>query len=54
MNPGYGYYGPPSNSPANSSVGEPTPYAVSGMPPEPLYEQMTSSPADGLVWIDGY
>jgi len=53
VNPGYGYYGP-SYGPANSSVGEPTPYTVSGMPPEPLYEQMTSSPGDGFVWIDGY
>src|SRR5882757_8589226 len=59
VNPGYGYgYGPAAYGnagyAANTSVGEPTPYTVSGMPPEPLYEQMTTSPGDGYVWIDGY
>ena len=55
VNPGYGYgYGQPGYGAPGSSVGEPTPYQVSGMPPEPLYEQMTSSPGDGSVWIDGY
>jgi hypothetical protein len=41
-------------APAADTVGEPTPYEVSGMPPEPLYEQMTDSPGDGYVWVDGY
>ncbi len=36
------------------SVGEPSPYWVSSMPPDPLYEQMTPSPGLGFVWIDGY
>jgi hypothetical protein len=35
------------------SVGEPSPFTVSSMPPEPLYEQMTPSPGYGQVWIDG-
>src|SRR5687767_4495793 len=63
MNPGYGdtYYGysgglggPRADVTASASVGEPSPYTVSGMPPEPLYEQMSGSPGDGSVWIDGY
>ncbi|HEX7839497.1 MAG TPA: hypothetical protein VF469_18600, partial [Kofleriaceae bacterium] len=64
MNPGYAYgdgygygpqrYGLQGDVSVGISVGEPTPYSVSGMPPEPLYEQMTASPGDGLVWIDGY
>jgi hypothetical protein len=61
VNPGYGYYGygaqgyPPQSYPSGgASVGEPTPYTVSSMPPEPLYEQMSGSPGDGSVWIDGY
>lgn len=65
VNPGYGYgdgygYGPQRFGPAAGdasggvSVGEPTPYTVSGMPPEPLYEQISTSPGDGFVWIDGY
>ena len=36
------------------SVGTPSPYYVSSMPPEPLYEQMSASPGYGYVWIDGY
>ena len=64
---GPGSYGPPGygpqadgqggamgESPANVSVGEPSPYQVGSLPPEPLYEQMTTSPGDGSVWIDGY
>src|SRR5262249_54546213 len=39
---------------ANTSVGEPSPAYVSSMPPEPLYEQMSASPGEGSVWIDGY
>jgi hypothetical protein len=35
-------------------VGEPTTEYVSGMPPDPLYEQEPPSPGDGEVWIDGY
>ena len=66
VNPGYGYYGPQPYGPqsygpgygpdyaATGSVGEPSPYSVDSMPPEPLYEQMTPSPGDGFVWIDGY
>lgn len=37
-----------------AEVGEPPPAYVESMPPEPLYEQMTDSPGDGAVWIDGY
>src|SRR5258708_682794 len=51
VNSGYGY-GPGMGAPL--SVAEPAPYAVASMPPEPLYEQMTQSPGDGYVWIDGY
>jgi hypothetical protein len=57
VNPGYGYGFAARGGAgfeANVSVGEPSPYYVSSMPPEPLYEQMTSSPGDGSVWIDGY
>src|SRR5438552_3416340 len=46
-----GYY--PGIAPANASVSTPQPYAVSTMPPDPLYEQMTPSPGYGQVWIDG-
>ncbi len=45
---GFGY------TPANSAMGQPNPYEVSSLPPEPLYEQMTPSPGEGFVWIDGY
>ncbi len=49
VSPSYGY------APAESqTVGEPSPYEVSSMPPEPLYEQMSASPGYGYVWIDGY
>jgi YXWGXW repeat-containing protein len=57
VNGGYGYgygYGPNPGYQAQVSVGEPTPYSVSSMPPEPLYEQMTASPGYGYAWIDGY
>src|SRR5688572_13724957 len=37
----------------SASVGTPQPYAVQSMPPDPLYEQMTPSPGEGYVWIDG-
>ena len=55
-NEAYGYGGVRGNATASASlsVGEPSPYTVSGMPPEPLYEQMSDSPGDGSVWIDGY
>jgi len=46
VNPGY--------AGARLSVSEPTPYSVASLPPEPLYEQMSVSPGDGYVWIDGY
>ena len=54
VNPGYGDgYG--TRGQASVSVGEPTPAYVSGMPPEPLYEQMSEAPGgSGSVWIDGY
>src|SRR5688572_5267684 len=53
---GYGYaYGYETGYASGGvTVGEPSPYAVSSMPPEPLYEQMTASPGYGHVWIDGY
>jgi hypothetical protein len=56
VNPGYGdgYGNYTRNPPGASTVGEPSPAYVSGMPPEPLYEQMTDAPSDGSVWIDGY
>nr|HEX4318432.1 YXWGXW repeat-containing protein [Kofleriaceae bacterium] len=37
-----------------ASVGEPSAEYVSGMPPDPLYEQEPAAPGDGYVWIDGY
>ncbi len=50
---GYGYgYGPLGGD--RVGVGEPTAEYVSGMPPDPLYEQVPPSPGDGFVWIDGY
>lgn len=45
---GYGY------APARQTVATPNPYEVSSPPPDPLYEQMTQSPGDDSVWIDGY
>lgn len=58
VNNGYGYgYGPPSQGNAEIGVNvdaTPTPYDVSSMPPEPLYEQMSASPGYGYSWIDGY
>ena len=50
VNMGYGY----GYASGTASVGQPNPYEVSSMPPEPLYEQMTPSPGAGFVWIDGY
>lgn len=47
--------GPPQYGLApRAQLAEPSPYEVSGMPPEPLYEQMTDAPGDGQVWVDGY
>lgn len=37
----------------NVSVGEPAASYVAMPPPEPLYEQMSPSPGEGAVWIDG-
>jgi hypothetical protein len=54
---GYGYRasaGYAAGPPSSVAVGPPTPYTVSSLPPEPLYEQMTPSPGYGYVWIDGY
>ena len=54
VNSGYGYgYNQPAYQ-ASVTVGTPSPYYVSSMPPEPLYETMTASPGYGYVWIDGY
>src|SRR6185295_11058660 len=52
VNPGYGYgESTRGGYVADSvSVGEPSPYYVSSMPPEPLYEQMSASPGDSSVW----
>jgi hypothetical protein len=57
VNPGYGYgyaSGPSYQAQASVSVGTPSPYTVSSMPPEPLYESMSASPGYGYAWIDGY
>ncbi|HEY0193943.1 MAG TPA: hypothetical protein VGC42_22655 [Kofleriaceae bacterium] len=55
VNPGYGYgLSTQGHASANVAVGQPAPYYVSSSPPEPLYEQMSDSPGDGSVWIDGY
>src|SRR3569623_1560249 len=55
VNSGYGYgYGPQASYQASVSEGTPSPYYVSSMPPEPLYEAMTASPGYGYAWIDGY
>jgi len=55
VNNGYGYgYGYGPSYQASVSVGTPSPYYVSSMPPEPLYEAMSASPGYGYVWIDGY
>src|SRR5688572_24106078 len=54
VNSGYGYGYGGGYASASVSVGQPSPYYVSSMPPEPLYEQMSVSPGYGHVWIDGY
>src|SRR5690349_10925338 len=55
VNAGYGYSTTTgSYASASVSVGEPSPYYVTTMPPEPLYEEMSTSPGYGYVWIDGY
>jgi hypothetical protein len=54
VNLGYGYGYGTGYASAGVTVGEPSPYTVSSLPPEPLYEQMTVSPGHGHVWIDGY
>jgi len=56
VNRGYGYGHAQGGYNASGSVyvGDPNPYYVSSMPPEPLYENMSSSPGYGYVWIDGY
>jgi hypothetical protein len=61
---GPGFGPPPSSAPGsddtagiaagNGAASEPAPYSVDSMPPEPLYEQMSPSPGDGFVWIDGF
>ena len=58
VNAGYGYQLGGHNQTGYAQggiyVGEPSPYSVSTLPPQPLYENMTSSPGYGHVWIDGY
>jgi hypothetical protein len=54
VNMGYGYGSVSGHASGGVGVGEPSPYTVSSLPPEPLYEQMTGSPGYGHVWIDGY
>ena len=55
VNSGYGYgYGYQGNVRASVTVGTPNPYYVSSMPPQPLYETMSSSPGYGYSWLDGY
>ncbi len=54
VNTGYGYGYGNGYATGSVSVGQPSPYTVSSMPPEPLYEQMSASPGYGSVWIDGY
>jgi hypothetical protein len=54
VNRGYGYGYASAGVQGGVMVGSPSPYYVNSMPPEPLYETMTSSPGYGYVWIDGY
>ena len=54
VNAGYGYGHEAGYASGRVTVGEPSPYMVSSLPPEPLYEQMAVSPGHGFVWIDGY
>ncbi|MCA9678690.1 MAG: hypothetical protein KC464_26920, partial [Myxococcales bacterium] len=53
MNYGYGYASS-GYAQGGVTVGEPSPYYVSSLPPDPLYETMSSSPGYGYSWIDGY
>lgn len=53
VNSGYGYGYSRGRAAARITVGQPSPYVVSSMPPDPLYEQMSVSPGTGHVWIDG-
>ena len=54
VNRGYGYGYATAGTQGGIMVGTPSPYYVNSMPPEPLYETMTTSPGYGYVWIDGY
>jgi hypothetical protein len=54
VNRGYGYGYAQAGTQGGIMVGTPSPYYVNSMPPEPLYETMTTSPGYGYVWIDGY
>jgi len=54
VNRGYGYGYAQAGYQGDVMVGNPSPYYVSSMPPEALYETMTTSPGCGYVWIDGY
>ena len=54
VNRGYGYGYAQAGYQGGVMVGSPSPYYVNSMPPEALYETMTSSPGYGYVWIDGY
>ena len=53
VNYGYGYASS-GYAQGGVTVGEPSPYYVSSLPPDPLYETMSSSPGYGYSWIDGY
>jgi hypothetical protein len=55
VNPGYGYSTTTGGYASGQiTVGESSPYYVTSMPPEPLYEEMSASPGYGYVWIDGF
>src|SRR5687767_11126607 len=53
VNRSYGYGYTQAGYSGGVTVGTPSPTYVSSLPPEPLYETMTSSPGYGHVWIDG-
>ena len=53
VNRGYGYGYASAGYHGGVQVGTPSPYYVSSLPPEPLYETMSTSPGYGYVWIDG-
>ncbi|MBP9089302.1 MAG: hypothetical protein KBG15_24485, partial [Kofleriaceae bacterium] len=55
VNSGYGYYGSSNvGASATLTVGQPSPFYVSQMPPAPLAEPMYSCNGFSQVWLDGY